>query len=279
MVGPYAVSELRVSRALQDRGTPPGTAARVYLTDTLESPHAEPPQLPLFMRPISEQRVKALAVKREAPVLVCLGNPPYDRHEAARSRQRGAHRRMGAGGGDGGKGTDAILRDFLDPVAAAGHGVSRQEPLQPLRLLLAVGVVEGVRAGRGGGKRCSELHHRVELARRRCVPGDARAPAAGCATRSGSSIWAVRGGGRAGARTCSPSRRRWRSRPHGERRRRTGRGPPTYAMPASKARARRSSPPSTPSGDLRAWHGGSARTAGRRRSVRRARGSTSPGRC
>ena len=122
MVGPYAVSELRVSRALRDRGAPPGTAARVYLTDTLESPHAEPPQLPLFMRPISEQRVKALAVKREAPVLVCLGNPPYDRHEAARAdngERTGAWVRWG----DDGKGTDAILRDFLDPVAAAGHGV------------------------------------------------------------------------------------------------------------------------------------------------------------
>ena len=122
MVGPYAVSELRVSRALRDRGAPPGTAARVYLTDTLESPRAEPPQLPLFMRPISEQRVKALSVKREAPVIVCLGNPPYDRHEAARAdngERTGAWVRWG----DDGKGTDAILRDFLDPVSASGHGV------------------------------------------------------------------------------------------------------------------------------------------------------------
>ena len=122
MVGPYAVSELRVSRALRDRGAPPGTAARVYLTDTLESPRAEPPQLPLFMRPISEQRVRALSVKREAPVIVCLGNPPYDRHEAARAdngERTGAWVRWG----DDGKGTDAILRDFLAPVAASGHGV------------------------------------------------------------------------------------------------------------------------------------------------------------
>ena len=122
MVGSYAVSELRVSRALRDRGAPPGTAARVYLTDTLESPRAEPPQLPLFMRPISEQRVRALSVKREAPVIVCVGNPPYDRHEAARAdngERTGAWVRWG----DDGKGTDAILRDFRDPVAAAGHGV------------------------------------------------------------------------------------------------------------------------------------------------------------
>ena len=122
MVGPYAVSELRVSRALRDRGAPPGTAARVYLTDTLESPRAEPPQLPLFMQPISKQRERALAVKREAPVIVCLGNPPYDRHEAARA-DNGDRTGAWVRWGDDGRGTDAILRDFLDPVAAAGHGV------------------------------------------------------------------------------------------------------------------------------------------------------------
>ena len=122
MVGPYAVSELRVSRALRDRGAPPGRTARVYLTDTLESPRAEPPQLPLFMQPISEQRERALAVKREAPVIVCLGNPPYDRHEAARS-DNGERTGGWVRWGDDGKGTDALLRDFLAPVAAAGHGV------------------------------------------------------------------------------------------------------------------------------------------------------------
>ena len=122
MVGPYAVSELRVSRALRDRGAPPGAAARVYLADTLESPHAEPPQLPLFMQPISDQRAKALAVKKEAPVLVCLGNPPYDRHEAARA-DNGDRTGAWVRWGDDGKGAGAILRDFLDPAAAAGHGV------------------------------------------------------------------------------------------------------------------------------------------------------------
>ena len=133
MVGPYAVSELRVSRALQDRGASSANAARVYLTDTLESPHAEPSQLPLFLRPISEQRRKALAVKREAPVLVCLGNPPYDRHEAATPHNgdhTGSWVRWGENGALPAKGdrtraagTDAIFRDFLGPVVAAGRGV------------------------------------------------------------------------------------------------------------------------------------------------------------
>ena len=122
MVGPYAVTELRVSRALRDRGAPPTSTARVFLTDTLESPRAEPPQLPLFMQPISEQRVKALAVKREVPVIVCLGNPPYDRHEAATS-DNGDRTGSWVRWGDDGNAADAILHDFLGPTVAAGHGV------------------------------------------------------------------------------------------------------------------------------------------------------------
>ena len=121
LVGPYAVSELRVSRALGDRGASlPAGGTQLYLTDTLESPHAEPPQLPLFLHPIAEQRAKALDVKRTVPVLVCLGNPPYDRHEAARADngdRTGSWVRWGDGNGD------SIFHDFLAPAVAAGHGV------------------------------------------------------------------------------------------------------------------------------------------------------------
>jgi len=123
LVGPFAVSELRVSRALAGRGArlPPG-GTHVYLTDTLESPHATPPQLPLWLRPISDQHAKALKVKSGVPVIVCLGNPPYGRHEAAHETNKAS-----TGGwvrwGDDGKGTGAILKDFLGPALAAGHGV------------------------------------------------------------------------------------------------------------------------------------------------------------
>ena len=121
MVGPYAVSELRVSRALRDRGAHlPDAGTHVYLTDTLESPHATPTQLPLFFWPIAEQRAKALEVKSAVPVLVCLGNPPYDRHEAARPDNGD---RTGSWVRWGDDGADAIFRDFLDPAIAAGHGV------------------------------------------------------------------------------------------------------------------------------------------------------------
>ena len=123
MVGPYAVSELRVSRALRDRGAHlPPEGPHVYLTDTLESPHAKPPDLGFFLRPIAEQRVKALRVKSEVPVIVCLGNPPYDRHEAA-TPDNGDRTGSWVRWGDNGRGGDAILRTFLDPALAAGHGV------------------------------------------------------------------------------------------------------------------------------------------------------------
>lgn len=123
MVGPYAVAELRVSRTLRDRGAVlPKDGTHVYLTDTLESPHAEPPVLPLFLRPIAEQHAKALNVKSKVPVIVCLGNPPYDRHEAANEDNK-ARTGNWVRWGDDGKGMGAIFRHFLDPAVAAGHGV------------------------------------------------------------------------------------------------------------------------------------------------------------
>ena len=120
LVGAYAVSELRVSRALRQRGAA-GERANIYLTDTLESPHATPPQLSFFMQPIAEQHRLALEVKAQAPIVVCLGNPPYDRHEAATAdngHRTGAWVRWG----EEGSADDAIFRDFAAPVAAAGHG-------------------------------------------------------------------------------------------------------------------------------------------------------------
>ena len=121
MVGPYSVAELRVSRALRDRGAHlPTDGTHVYLTDALESPHAEAPQLPLFLRPIAEQHARALQVKSAVPVIVCLGNPPYDRHEAATGDNKARTGGWVRWGDDDGE--RAILDDFLAPVVAAGRG-------------------------------------------------------------------------------------------------------------------------------------------------------------
>ncbi len=120
MVGPYAVSELRVSRALRDRGAQlPAKGPQVFLTDTLESPNAEPLQLPFILQPIAEQHARALEVKSKVPVIVCLGNPPYDRHEAATNENTA---RTGGWVRHGEADQRPILRDFLDPAVRAGHG-------------------------------------------------------------------------------------------------------------------------------------------------------------
>ena len=150
MVGPYAVTELRVSRALRDRGAVlPKDGTHVYLTDTLESPNAKPPQLPLFLHPIAEQHAKALKVKCDVPVIVCLGNPPYDRHKAVEMKDENNLSRYGGWVRFGDplpgdtikdkKGKEiklksakarlkrrqrlAILKDFIDPAIAVGYGV------------------------------------------------------------------------------------------------------------------------------------------------------------
>jgi len=120
MVGPYAVSELRISRALRDRGGQlPAQGTHVFLTDTLESPNAKPLQPPLFLKPIADQHARALEVKSRVPVIVCLGNPPYDRHEAATDTNKA---RTGGWVRHGDRDERAILRDFLDPAVSAGHG-------------------------------------------------------------------------------------------------------------------------------------------------------------
>jgi len=123
MVGPFAVAELRFSRALADRkATLPKQGLSIYLTDTLESPNAQVLDLPQFLRPISDQHKKALDVKKQIPVLVCLGNPPYDRHAAASAKNHG-----GSGNwvrhGDGNGAQAPILSDFIEPAREAGLGV------------------------------------------------------------------------------------------------------------------------------------------------------------
>jgi len=83
LIGPYAVAHLRLARdVLAAGGQLPPEGAQVYLTDTLESPHAAPPgfaHVPLFEKKLAEENSRARKVKAEVPVLVCLGNPPYFR--------------------------------------------------------------------------------------------------------------------------------------------------------------------------------------------------------
>ena len=122
MVGPYAVASLRLTRMLQQYGGHlPGDGAQVMLNNTLESPNEKIPELPLLYQPIGLEHKRAKRVKDAVPVLVCIGNPPYDRHSAATVENRamtGAWVRWG----EDKNGRDAILNDFIAPVRDAGKG-------------------------------------------------------------------------------------------------------------------------------------------------------------
>jgi len=125
LVGPYAVAHLRLTQQiLAEGGEMPSDGVHVYLTDTLESPHQPPPKLPMMYKEWGEEYKRAQRVKADAPVLVVLGNPPYDRQqieaaEAGLVRRKGGWVRYGEGGKEG----ESIFKSFLKPLEALGWGV------------------------------------------------------------------------------------------------------------------------------------------------------------
>ena len=88
LVAPYTIAHLKLSLFLQSQGWRADERLRIYLTNTLEDPGAEQPPLP-FAEFISDEANAALSVKRDEPLLVILGNPPYKRHSANPSRDNG----------------------------------------------------------------------------------------------------------------------------------------------------------------------------------------------
>lgn len=131
LVGPYAVAHLKLSKKILDEGgSLPADDLHVYLTDTLESPHAVPPQPPLVARKLGEEHKRALKVKRDTPVLVCIGNPPYDRQHISPADEDEARKggwvryanlspeeRTGRTVAE-----NSIFQDFLHPARESGAG-------------------------------------------------------------------------------------------------------------------------------------------------------------
>lgn len=122
MVGPYAVAALRMTRLLQDFGGGiPADGVQIFLNNTLESPNEVMPELPMMYRAIGLEHQRAKRVKESVTVLVCIGNPPYDRHEKAtvdNKMSTGAWVRWG----EALDGKGAIFEDFIAPVKRAKKG-------------------------------------------------------------------------------------------------------------------------------------------------------------
>lgn len=122
LVGPYAVAHLRLAQAIHEfGGREPDDGVHIYLTDTLESPN-EITTLPhsFYEKPLAEEHRRAREVKRTTPILVCIGNPPYEREESDSDDGKTGGRWIRFGDQATKK---APLRSFLDPALEAGKGL------------------------------------------------------------------------------------------------------------------------------------------------------------
>jgi hypothetical protein len=77
-LGPFAVAQLRLlAEVVALTGAPPQLPPRMYVTDTLGNPNDDGGAFPGFTAAIGQQRKAANRVKREQPITVVIGNPPY----------------------------------------------------------------------------------------------------------------------------------------------------------------------------------------------------------
>lgn len=77
--GPFAVAQLRLIAEMQSLvGNGSSVAApKLYVTDTLGDPYATETQFSPMVAAIGESRRQANKIKRETPITVVIGNPPY----------------------------------------------------------------------------------------------------------------------------------------------------------------------------------------------------------
>ena len=81
--GPFAVAQLRIVAEMQALMATPKTPApptpdlRLFITDTLGNPFIEEETLGQVYEPIAKSRRDANTVKKEQPITVVIGNPPY----------------------------------------------------------------------------------------------------------------------------------------------------------------------------------------------------------
>lgn len=142
LVGPYAVAHLRLTQALEgamNEAKPTGDPEEklvkrlnIYLADTLSSPNKAPPGgLDLTHKALTQEHEAARKLKQGGDILVCLGNPPYDRQQIdlndTTTQRKGGWVRFGDQVKGAAKqeeqGERAIFKDFTDPATKAGAGV------------------------------------------------------------------------------------------------------------------------------------------------------------
>jgi hypothetical protein len=84
---------------------------RLYLTDTLGNPYAEKEYIPAILQPLAASRLEANRIKREEPITVVIGNPPYK------------EKANGLGGWieSGTRGATGTLKTWIPPSEVSAH--------------------------------------------------------------------------------------------------------------------------------------------------------------
>ena len=77
LMASYAMAHLKLDLILKETGYEPtqNDRLKIYLTNSLEEPH--PDTNTLFATWLSQEATEANQIKRDCPVMVVLGNPPY----------------------------------------------------------------------------------------------------------------------------------------------------------------------------------------------------------
>lgn len=95
LMAAYSMAHMRLGLTLAESGYTPGREhprIGVYLTNTLEEPaQDEPPLLAMLgmSRAITEEAIAADKVKRDLPIMVVMGNPPYSGVSSNNSKYSG----------------------------------------------------------------------------------------------------------------------------------------------------------------------------------------------
>jgi len=77
-LGPFAVAQLRLFAEMATlTGAKPQTEPRMFVTDTLSNPDDDQGWIPGLLQPIAQSRKDANKIKRDEPITVVIGNPPY----------------------------------------------------------------------------------------------------------------------------------------------------------------------------------------------------------
>lgn len=88
LMAPYAMAHLKLDLLLSETGYKPQKNQRlkVYLTNALEKHHPDTGTILAFATWLSQEANEANYIKRDTPVMVVLGNPPYSGHSANKGK-------------------------------------------------------------------------------------------------------------------------------------------------------------------------------------------------